>query len=96
MQDAPEYETYFAGREQGWWKLPAVRRVVAEGWRPVWRESRALVWTDDDACGRDLPAGELRSLRDCAPVLVIAPQSRLGLTPKHLREIDAFLREYGN
>jgi hypothetical protein len=96
VQEAPEYETYFAICDEEWWKLPAVERVIAEGWRRPWRESRATVWTDDDACGRDLPPVELDRLRGIAPLLVIAPQPRLGLTPKHLREIDQFLTEFGD
>jgi|SRR5690242_3889824 len=87
VQDAPEYSAWFGVRDRrdDWWKLPAAERVVGV-------EGRALVWTDDDlrfptpAEGRAIDA-----LRQAGRVLMISPNDRTGLTPKHLRQIDEFL-----
>jgi hypothetical protein len=94
VQECPE----FAEREQrlaglsptavgsGWWKYPAAERVVRI-------EGRALVWSDDDA------EWELRAhhngdgLSRFAPTLIGSPRTHIGLTRKHLRDIDVFLAE---
>jgi hypothetical protein len=95
VQEAPEYESYFAERcHDEWWKLPAAMRVAQEGRAPSWRDSRALVWTDDDATGRNLTQRDRDQLAALAPTLIIAPQARLGLMPRHLREIETFLTDH--
>lgn len=66
-----------------WWKLPAAKRVLTD-------ECRPLIWTDDDITyslgrrGQD----EMRAL---GPALLIGPNDRTGLTPKHLRRITEFV-----
>jgi hypothetical protein len=94
VQEAPEWPD--SAHDEVWWKLPAVQRVARDGWQPEFRQSRALVWTDDDAYGIDLPERDVAALRSTCPLLLVVPQARLGLTPKHLREIDAFLDEFGD
>ncbi|GIH07355.1 hypothetical protein Rhe02_54220 [Rhizocola hellebori] len=88
---APEFDaavTYAAeaireGRPD-WWKLPSAERVVRD-------EKRPLVWTDDDITYSlkryDADAG----LRAYSPALLVSPNDRTGLTPKHLRRIGDFL-----
>lgn len=76
-----EYEMH-----EDWWKLGAVQQIHdAEGPRP-------LVWTDDDL------RTETRAqdwVSDRYPDrLLIAPRCHLGLTPAHLREIEAFCRSW--
>jgi hypothetical protein len=61
-----------------WWKRPAAEHVVQV-------EGRRLIWTDDDISTH-------RSQLDAlAEHLLIAPQTRLGLTPRHLRQIREHL-----
>lgn len=86
VRPAPEFADFnsAAGRS-GWWKLPAAERVVQI-------EKRPLIWTDDDITwsigGRyDVDA----NLRAHAPALLVSPNERTGLTPKHLRQIGDFL-----
>ncbi|MFK3983878.1 hypothetical protein ACI2K4_26290 [Micromonospora sp. NPDC050397] len=91
-QEAPE----FAEREQGlagaapvsvgrgWWKYPAAERVVRD-------ERRPLVWTDDDATWELRGHDNGEELARLAPTLIVSPPAHTGLTPKHLRNIDAFL-----
>ncbi|TDC59556.1 hypothetical protein E1258_17650 [Micromonospora sp. KC207] len=67
-----------------WWKLPAAERVVGE-------EGRALLWTDDDARWPELRDSAAAALGRLVPALVLAPQTHLGLTRKHLHRIDTFL-----
>jgi hypothetical protein len=86
VAESPEYTARLKNRVMGedtWWKLPAAKRVLED-------EGRPLIWTDDDITyslgrrGQD----EMRSL---GPALLIAPNDRTGLTPKHLRWIGDFL-----
>jgi hypothetical protein len=95
VADAPEYAEggRFAARmirenRPKWWKLPAAERVVAE-------EGRPLIWIDDDIAdklwregGMAYPIGTVD-----APALLVCPNERTGLAPKHLRTIDSFLTE---
>ncbi len=81
IADAPEFER----PDDGFWKLPAVARAATEG--------RPLVWTDDDAA-RMRPARR-RELAERVPLLVVAPPLHVGLCPRHLRQIDRFLRNHG-
>lgn len=91
IQDAPEfnrrlYDNAMQGRDTTWWKRPAA-------WRVLTQEQRPLIWTDDDITyslgrrGQD----EMRAL---GPALLIGPNERTGLTPKHLRHIGDFLDLY--
>lgn len=90
VQRAPEFGVVQAvgGAEPvgpAWWKLPAAERVVAE-------EGRALLWTDDDAeVQLDGWTGEAHALRRTRSVLIVAPRTQVGLTPRDLLTIDAFL-----
>lgn len=73
----------FAEDEDGrmayrWWKLPAAKHVVDV-------EKRRLIWTDDDL------NDNRRELDAFGGHLLICPQTRLGLTPKHLRKIREHL-----
>lgn len=61
-----------------WWKVPAAQHVVQV-------EKRRLIWTDDDL------NSNRRELDPFADHLLICPQTRLGLTPKHLRKIREHL-----
>lgn len=84
VQDAPE----FLRPGAHWWKLPAAQRVVLE-------EGRPLVWTDDDLSWRTTHVGRaLARMREQGPVLTVASDARTGLTPRHLRKIETFLRGY--
>ncbi|WP_329103074.1 hypothetical protein OG792_25675 [Micromonospora sp. NBC_01699] len=91
-QDSPEFgerEQLLAGAapvavHRGWWKYPAAERVVRD-------EGRPLVWTDDDATWELRAHDNGNELSRLAPTLIVSPQTHLGLTPKHLRNIDAFL-----
>jgi hypothetical protein len=70
---APPYE--------GWWKLPAARRVLESG--------RRLVWTDDDLGVFAAEVGDLVSRPDA---LLIGPDRHIGLTGADLDSIAAFLQ----
>lgn len=79
---APEFED--TSLRQRWWKLPAAERVVQE-------EGRPLVWTDDDI-DYSLHNYDIReNLAIHAPVCLVSPNERTGLTPKNLAKIGAFL-----
>lgn len=86
VQEAPEWATYLACNTDDWWKTAAALRVAEV-------ERRALVWTDDDADRWSLPQADRDRLTSAVPCLIVAPSSTTGLTPKHLRQIDAFLTE---
>lgn len=68
-----------------WWKVPAALLVVQQ-------EQRPLIWTDDDI------AYDLRTFDKAANfdahqrTLLISPDDRRGLVPKHFRQIRQFLR----
>lgn len=93
VEYAPEVDAPFgwAGsgenyRFEAWWKLPAAERELEAG--------RRLIWTDDDlehyswrANRTYLPA----PLGASGNTLLIAPQVRLGLTPKHVASISDFI-----
>ena len=68
-----------------WWKLPATRRVVAEG-RPV-------IWTDDDTSFHVSRPARAK-LAGRTPMLVISPNVRAGLSKRHLRRIESFLKQH--
>lgn len=75
------------GGPETWWKLPAALRVVHE-------EGRRLIWTDDDLemeRWRAYGLGGLSIGLTGSARLLISPQDRLGLTPKHLRQIAEFI-----
>lgn len=61
-------------------KLKAARAVVAEG--------RALIWTDDDEVPTSGPVFD--ELTAGGRALLIRPDSRGGLRPEHMDEIEAF------
>lgn len=92
LQECPEFEEREQGLagaapaavSRGWWKYPAAERVVRD-------EGRPLVWTDDDATWELRVHDNGTELARLAPTLIVSPQAHLGLTPKHLRNIDAFL-----
>lgn len=88
VADAPEWQQATASADgrwtlapgPGWWKLPAARRVVADG--------RRLIWTDDHLAAAGAHLGGLAGRAD---VLLLAPDPRAGLAPGELARIDAFL-----
>lgn len=86
---APSVAPYGGSSVSGsdWWKLPGALRVVGD-------EGRKLVWTDDDLeveARRDALGGLPLGVADGGRSLLVSPRMRLGLTPKHLREIAGFL-----
>lgn len=83
VQDAPEFAGYLDGTAVGWWKVPAVRRVLAEERRPV-------VWTDDEM-NHYLTRRQWDQLATAGVLHAIAPHDQTGLTPKHLRRIADWL-----
>ena len=70
-----------AGRSGEWWKLSAVRDLLA-------RERRPLIWTDDDLRHEQDAVAWARS--QVPRPLLVAPAGATGLTPGHLREIEEF------
>jgi len=95
VAEAPEFDSpsayaakAIADGRPDWWKLPTAERVVRD-------ECRPLIWTDDDITSGlwryDVDAG----LRAFAPALLVSPNERTGLTPKHLRLIGDFLDIHG-
>ncbi len=75
----PEFESWNHRSAQGWWKTPAVERILAATFCDV-------LWTDDDlAVVSPLPHHPSGILK------VVAPDQHTGLTPKHLKQIRAFL-----
>lgn len=87
---SPEFHEYgprfvaqqIAAGKPKWWKFPAAERVIDE-------EKRPLLWTDDDI------SWELRNY-PWNPVEpgVVSPDPATGLTPKHLKFIDKWLKEW--
>lgn len=92
VQDCPEFypERQLAGGAAAvavrncWWKLPAAERVLGEEGRPV-------IWTDDDINREIGWRGRDRTLRTLGPILTISPPQHVGLTPRHLRQVDDFI-----
>jgi len=94
VADAPEFlagsqeaaAAILEDRSPVWWKLPAAERVVAE-------EGRPLIWLDDDIADELWREGgtAYQIGTPDAPALLVCPNERTGLTPKHLRMIDSFL-----
>lgn len=67
-----------------WWKLPAALRVVRD-------EQRPLIWADDDINPELGTRYTIDNLRQYAPTLTISPNQYNGLTPKHFRQIAAWI-----
>ena len=86
VQESPEWTVHLRGETEEWWKIGAALRVVED-------EHRALVWTDDDAYDYNLDRGVRTRITSAGPCLIVAPSPTTGLTPKHLRRIDAFLTD---
>ncbi|MBF9129500.1 hypothetical protein I0C86_11055 [Plantactinospora sp. S1510] len=84
VQPSPEWAVQLRGETEEWWKIGAALRVAEA-------EGRSLVWTDDDAGSRHLRRRVRARLTSVVPCLIVVPSPRAGLTPKHLRKIDAFL-----
>jgi len=80
VQEAPEWGSYDENA-QGWWKLPPVHRVLAEG--------RSVLWTDDDAVC--LSTRERAELQGSGLIEIIAPTYNTGLCKRHLRQIGEIL-----
>ena len=68
--------------DSGWWKLSAVKRLVAAD------PTRPVVWLDDDLRWE---TGALSWFRKNVRGLALAPHTHLGLTPKLLATVDTFL-----
>jgi hypothetical protein len=70
--------------------VAAPERKLAAALQVVEEEQRPLIWTDDDA----IPIGGADRERlesSGVPVLLLAPDSYVGLRPEDLRRIDVFL-----
>jgi hypothetical protein len=80
--DAPEFAAWNHRTAVGWWKTAPVQRHLNLTTTPT-------LWTDDDL------EDETWSVKLRAPniIKVIAPDQFTGLTPKHLKEIFAFLTQ---
>ncbi len=65
-----------------WWKFDIARQLVEREPR------RRVVWLDDDLAVQEDVRSWMRAHAEC---LLIAPQLRTGLTPQHVRAVDAFL-----
>lgn len=85
----PAFRTAFRGLGQAP-SIGAPDRKVAAALHVVEVERRPLIWTDDDAIPM-LGATRLRLEESGVPVLLIAPDPYVGLTPADLDRIDAFL-----
>ncbi len=72
------------------WKFLAVRRAVEEDPRP-------FVWIDDDIDFLEDVSVTPRTWADSisVPSLLIAPDARTGLLPRHLDAVDEFVRQHG-
>jgi hypothetical protein len=67
--------------EAEWWKLAAVRGLLA-------RERRPVIWTDDEL-GRHPEA--IAWIRSCGVrSLLLSPRPDVGLTPRDLRDVQGF------
>lgn len=93
VADSPEFDNQaqYAARAildglPRWWKLPAAIRVVRD-------EQRPLLWADDDISNELGTRYDLGNLRQHAPLLTISPNQYTALTPKHLRQIAAWLTD---
>lgn len=69
----------------GWWKHPAVMRVLTEERRPV-------IWVDDDI-NREVTRMQRDRMGLRGTFLPICPDSGIGLTPRHLRLINLFIEQ---
>ena len=67
-----------------WWKYGAALRVLAD-------EGRPLIWVDDDIT-LELPRRRRDDIASLGAVCFVSPSTEAGLIPRHLREIDAFLK----
>lgn len=95
IRPAPEYDRMpqhaaeaIRDNRPDWWKLPAAERVVKI-------EGHPLIWTDDDITWSLRRYDVDAEMRDHAPALLVSPNERTGLTPKHLRQISDFLDAHG-
>lgn len=68
----------------GWWKYPAVQRVLDEG--------RTVIWVDDDITYRVLRRFREKMAKD-GRFLAVSPDGAIGLTPRHLRLINIFIAD---
>lgn len=65
-----------------WWKFEAAKDVAAEN------PGRKVVWTDDDLRSEPLAMNFARD----SGWLAVAPNTRDGLTPKHVAQIEEYIR----
>lgn len=77
---APEFGTWNHRTSQGWWKMPAVERLLAVN-------DHDVLWTDDDLS----VVHPVPQHRPGFRLEMIAPDQREGLTRKHLKQIREFL-----
>lgn len=68
-----------------WWKFDIARQLVERDPR------RRVVWLDDDLAVQEDVRSWMRAHAEC---LLVAPQPRAGLTPQHVRAVDAFLASH--
>ena len=78
-----------AGEEwhrRGWWKSTVAQKFIMENPRP-------FIWLDDDLHYSD-SRGEVDWVRDCGvPFLLISPQHKQGLLPRHFDLIESFIAD---
>jgi hypothetical protein len=82
----PDLHSEPATDRRGWWKLAAV-----ESWLAQHPEVRDVAWCDDHLRGGRPAAVRRRfATRGLNPPLLLAPNTRVGLAPKHLVLLEAW------
>ncbi len=88
--DAPEFDLWDRREAKGWWKLPPVKRILAQAEGPV-------IWIDDDAeiyWVNMLRKECLAEGIDFSRLTVICPDRRSGLSQAHLAKIEHIIDDW--
>lgn len=80
----------FESASPAWWKLRAL-----ESWLDQHSELAALAWCDDHLRGGRLAQTRRALARRAVQGLLLSPQTSVGLTPAHLRQIEAWVEVAG-
>lgn len=77
-----------AETEGGWWKLQAL-----DAWLRSHPELTSVAWCDDHLRADHRVAAQRRLAARGVPALLLAPKTRVGLTPAHLRRLQEWTQE---
>lgn len=97
VQECPEFAEYERNGSElsaklisacmpGWWKYPAAENLVSD-------EGRRVIWIDDDI-DYQITAGGRRALKAIYNLVLVCPNERTGIIPKHMVKVEAAILDW--